>query len=291
MPEPKDSQITSQEQSPDDRYMFLENLDSLVSTDEQIREKQISILLNLPDNLVEQMRAHLMYVDTQQLEYAKKHDRQARLAITREDQLRIIRGELLERLVYTEISIDSENTELELSTRKLGDQALALFHDPERFNIQGTDRNPDFAVIDINKNEIVAVMDAKMGFLDERCYEQANGFRRHMTDILDKVRNFRKKYKSEEEFNYYHGLTDDMTKLRVADKLERIFVVPADRDTTNPEKLVKEHSHEGIPAFRNPENSTHFKQQLASGEIKVQKSLFTTSQIAKLAELIIDQIE
>lgn len=265
---------------------LIEYRNSHIWANERIRSTQNAIIKQLPENFVEQMHAHLMAVDIQQERYGGKHTE------SREDQLKILTGEIFERLIYIEIVRPLEITDpTKIAERQLANEAQALFNDRKRFNLKGGGRNPDAAILDIETQKIVAVIEDKLGPFDERAYKQAVGYKRSLEEALNEVKNTRAGYETSEEFKRVHGISEEITQLEIAEDMKRIFVVPRNRDITNPASLIRKEYKDGTPAFTNESDRLDFERQIKEGDIKVIKSVFSNDDIGALAEALMTKIE
>ncbi|MBU0649713.1 hypothetical protein KJ605_01760 [Patescibacteria group bacterium] len=273
----------SQEVSVDVRESLVTTLTEVSKAGWASLETKREIISLLSDNLVEELHAHLVAVDIENANYGKSDSE------SKEEQLAILRGELFERLVYAEFVYDLQHkrsgAELELAQ-----EALALFHDPERFNIRGGGRNPDLTIIDINTHQIVGIMDAKLGLLGYQAYLQMKGFEKNMSDILGHVRDERSSTTAD-EFKSEHGLSEDIAQLTLSDNVKKTFVLPADRRNKDTKQLIKSINKEtGDYEFPTPEEQRDFEQMLIGREIQLSTSRFYYNEIKAMTKTILAQI-
>jgi hypothetical protein len=303
------SGVRKEDEKPDVREDLKGALKTVLWEKQGYRAKQLEVLERLPDDFLEQMRGHLMDVDKEQ-----------RNPITdRESVLRVLKGELFEQLIYAQMlyisevgaeegeplqSIRLESLQGDEKTvaknRALAGEALALFHDSERYNISGSRKNPDLALIDIKTGTVVGVVEAKTAEFDQRAYQQASEFKGSMEYTLSQVRESYDAIDAptEEaryaEFFRQYGLSRDILDLKVAPKLQRIFVVPADRkiDTRSDRAaLVAYKNKDGAYVFDNPQDRIDFQTQLRNGDILVDQSYFNTNEIDAMSRELLKQIE
>jgi len=241
-------------------------------------ETKRSIINALPVSFLEEMHAHLLNTDIEREAYGEQPIQ------SRDDILMVLHGEVFERLAQIELLQQDRNRKTE-EEQEIEAEAVAFFHNPRRFNIFGTGRNPDIAIIDIETQTIVGVVEAKTGFLNERAAKQMEDFGQSMQRVLDLAQRMQQE-KGPEYFAYQHGLFEKVVNLKVAQNLRRAFIVPRGRGSTS-ETLLGEYKG----AFYNEDLRQNLAQKIDSGEIAIIHSVFSNEEIGELSRVIAQKIE
>lgn len=240
------------------------------------RELQRSILDQLPENLVEELHAHLIVV-----EGGKEAESSAE-----ESKLR---GELFERLATAQYGRAGAGTQDPRLAEELSQELVQLMHDPRRFGLEeqiGGIRNPDLAFFKINdqgKVEIEAAGEVKLGLLTPRAAHQiGGGFRegtRKMVEVVNRM--------GKPEDSGLLAVAQSRTRggyLSASENLKVKLIVPADR---NPEK-VKSLVNRGI--FPREDYVRLLELLKNKDEVEILKSAFSRQEVAAMADHLIGKI-
>ena len=249
------------------------------------RELQISILRELPDNLVEELHGHLIAMEKKQQQVAKGGG-EARVV----DESSEVRGELFERLAALQYGKPGAEVQDPRLAEGLSQELVNLMHDPERFSLSkqlGHIRNPDLAFFRINdqgKIEIEAAGEAKLGFLNYRSSVQiGRGFREGTQKMVRMVNRLDKP----EEFGL-SAVAQSRVRggyLEVAGDLKVKIIVPANRNLENKASLVNRND------FPQEEDYTRFLELLQDeSRIEVLKSAFSRQEVATMAYYLLGKI-
>ncbi len=195
---------------------LIESLSEAATLDPEKTQEKTAIINNLPDDLVEQIHAHMMAVDIENSRYGKGPTTEYR------KQLGVLKGELFERLVqahprefFQDVELplpDPENPKKNLRLKGynpdniLENELLTFLHDPERFDVPRGDsnRNPDLVFTDIRRyksgeskekesevQEVSAVGEAKVGKIDYRAFQQLKSFEETFSERWEGIERFK----------------------------------------------------------------------------------------------------
>jgi len=247
------------------------------------REIQSSILRQLPENLVEELHAHLLATEKEDQRFAAEKGKEVRE--TAEGPA--IRGELFERLVVLQHGRAGAEAQDPRFAEDLSQELVDLMHDPERFGLReqiGRIRNPDLAFFRINDQgrvEIEAAGEVKLGLLNERAADQiGGGFRGGIKRMIEAV--------NEVDRPEDLGLTavaQSRTRsgyLSASEDLKVKLIVPADRDLDKKESLVNRRD------FRHKGSYHRFLRKL--DEVEMLKSAFSRQEVAAMSDLLLEKI-
>ena len=250
------------------------------------RELQASILRELPENLVEQLHAHLMTTEKEDQQIAVERGREVR--VTPEEQ--VVRGELFERLAALQYGRPAAEARDPRLTEELSQELLQLMHEPERFALGtqiGRIRNPDLAFFRINdqgKVEIEAAGEAKLGLLNERAADQiGRGFREGVQKMVGAVNRVEKPedlgLRAVAQSRSRGGYLGASGNLRVK------LIVPADRNPAEKRSLINR------GRFHREKDYIHLLELLENeSETEILKSAFSRQDVAKMADHLLVKI-
>lgn len=247
------------------------------------RELQNFLLRQLPENLAEELHAHLMARDIEQQQIAAERGKE----VKESPEEQVIRGEIFERLAAAQYGRAGAKAQDPRLAEDLSQELVQLMHDPERFTLGkqiGHIRNPDLAFFKINdqgKVEIEAAGEVKLGLLNERSADQiGGGFRtgvRKMVEAVNQLDNPEDvgltAVAQSRSRGGYLGASEDL-KVRL--------IVPADRNVEDKKNLVNRGD------FRNQAYYRHFLDQL--DEVEVLKSAFSRQEVAAMADHLMGKV-
>ncbi|MEX2053678.1 MAG: hypothetical protein WD940_01580, partial [Patescibacteria group bacterium] len=247
------------------------------------RELQASILQQLPENLVEELHAHLMGHEKEQRQIAEEREKEFKE--TAEGQ--VVRGELFERLAAVQYGRAGAEAQDPRLAEELSQELVQLMHNPERFTLGpqiGHIRNPDLAFFKINdqgKVEIEAAGEVKLGLLNERSADQiGGGFKAGIQKMVQAVNEVEKP-----EDLGLSAVAQSRARggtLGMAEDLKVRLIVPADRNTEDKRSLVSRRD------FRSEGQYFRFLRQLEKTEIL--KSAFGREEVARMADHLLVKI-
>ena len=251
------------------------------------RELQTSILRELPENLVEELHAHLMANEIEQRKIAGERGKEFKEI----PDDRVIKGELFERLAAAQYGRAGAEAQDPRLAGELSQELVQLMHNPERFALGpqiGHIRNPDLAFFKINdqgKVEIEAAGEVKLGLLDERSAAQiGGGFKNGIQRMVRAVNQVEKP----EEF----GLTATAKSrtrggsLGVSKELKVKLIVPADRNLDKKESLINRNN------FQQEEDYDHLVELLQDeSKIEILKSAFSWREVAEISYYLLGKIK
>lgn len=243
--------------------------------------RQQMVLARLPDTLILELNAHRFASDLEQ----RFHEDRLGLPHSEQNEDMVIRGKVFELLVAADPAIHTPSPAAE--------ELLALLHDPDRFALAealGYPRNPDmaFLVVAVHDGAIVikAAGECKLGRLNARSLKQLDdGFLRGIKKAIQLL-NERGDLGS-------HGLIElarakqhcrQPEFLRLAPDFRVILVVPANRDTSDPDALVKTEELA-------PEERSRLRTILGDEEaVTIRKAAFSAAEVAAVTQTLADLI-
>ena len=250
------------------------------------RELQASIIRELPENLVEELHAHLMANEIEQRKIAGERGKEFKEI----PDDRVIKGELFERLAAAQYGRAGAEARDPRLAEELSQELVQLMHNPERFTLGkqiGHIRNPDLAFFRINdqgKVEIEAAGEVKLGLLDERAGDQIGwGFRKGIQRMVQAVNQVENPEDS--------GLTAVAQSrarggsLGVSEDLKVKLIVPADRNLDKKESLINRNN------FQQEEDYNHLAELLKDeSKIEILKSAFSWREVAEISYYLLGKI-
>lgn len=229
------------------------------------RQAQQETINKLPDNLTEQLQAHL------QTEPLIRRNHPWSFQKPKTEQA--IAGELMEMLVKAENGPNNQ----------IAAEILALMHQPERFGLKNCQSlaNPDLAFIDTDSGDqmvVKAVGEVKLGFLNQRAYGQLghNGFQESFKIIAEFLRG--------QDIPGLEHVCQKGGQIVIAKDFKQIIFVPSDRNTKNPESLIS--STQPISEWE----KRQLVKILTSDQVEIRPIPFSTKEIKLMTKLLLEEI-
>ena len=252
--------------------------------DTSLREDQKAIFSRLPENIVEELQAHLMSIYIEQRRYDP--DRYI-------NDFNQLKGEVFERLIEIEDELfdlfpDSTPLREEDDDRKrIGRTILALMQNPDRFNIDSFSiSNPDLFDIRFENGTyfIETSIEAKT-HLDGRTRHQLSdkGFKSAITKTIDTLNHLK-----DPQSHGLEGIGEDGHKIGISTDYQQALVVPRDL-SLDADKIDRSL---GTKYELSQEHAMFFSQKLIKMESRkmLRRSRFSQKEINELTRHFLNRI-
>ena len=238
---------------------------------EKRREKQRDLIDTLPEEFLEDIKETI----EQERVFREIHKEPK---LTLEEKMLRVRGAVFETLSDIEYKL-TEHREPSLVSQQL----LEIYRNPPKTlrEAVGRVRNPD--LVDIREDSsallITGLAEVKLGRLDVRAYEQLDGFRTSLEDVLETLKQMKS---FNLEFPGYETLLQNIDNLAIAADLNTIIMFPADRDLENFDSYINYDDFESSGLEDLYDDLIH---EILPGCNK-RKALFATTEIAALQKAL-----
>lgn len=263
------------------------------------RERQKQVLNNLPENIIEQLRAHLYAAHLEQEFFAKLRGKDGQNF----SDSRVLRGEVFENLVENDPKFGNKS--------QADEEFLALMHDPARFNFQNLKhhRNPDSAGLESsNKGRISIkfIVESKLGLINSRGRDQVfdGGLREGVEEDVvmlnankDSLRDHGLTSLAQERDQVPGRLAEKhgvkVEKFQKADFIEvdedfyQILVVPANRQIEDPKTLF---APELLREIKEDERDEYVARLIRQSRTQLERAAFSTQEVSALANYFLENI-
>lgn len=269
------------------------------------RDRQRSVLENLPRDLVGQLRGHI-YAAARENEFFQNLRGEPGAP---PDNGKTIRGELFEILAENDAGLGQfELRKPDQATQEM----LALMHDPARFNLGGQlghFRNPDLTTINRTGDGRVVISrigEAKLGTINQRANSQIfegglrkgvaaavevlNGQKDNLEQLsLSGIADLRQQVVTRlaQKYGVKEGKFARADFLEVAENMEQILIVPANRNVNRPETLFNKNILKGVAGADDRERA---KNLLENNRTAVVQAAFSVNEVAALADFLLSKI-
>ena len=249
------------------------------------RQKQVLKMMHW-DTLVEDLQDHLATNAEEQKKFTRGKSTEVKSDNQREGEGKVLRGKVFETLLNADIAFGQRSAlELEL---------LALAHNPDQFGLGGLlgyYRNPDMAFIltKLGDSTVVeGIGEAKLGTLNRRAYMQLSdtGFARGVRALVAVVNSL----DTPEAFGLVEvakakKLAGDAPILTIAPEFSQLLVVPANRNLSQPSKLIN------YSDFKNPTERKDLLNLLKDPKrVTIQKAAFSGTEVRAITDVLIAKI-
>jgi len=239
--------------------------DVKLALNESDRERKEAIIENLDSDWAISLRGHL--------ENARKEAAERGTSLTEGQERGILAGEVFESLIRADRGLFDQETAAAAELRE-------VLHQPERFSLAlerelGHLRTPDLAQVS-DKGQIVGYAEAKLGQLDDRAFRQLSQ-EGSLASLRVATRFLREHYSNLSGWGLTELSERRQREIKVAAECERILVVPADRDLSDPLNLIKNEAR--TPGF----------EALLRDEITIVKSPFSLAEVWAIADMILEK--
>ena len=249
------------------------------------RQRQVFNLMHW-DTLVEDLREHLATNAEEQKKFTRGKSAEVKSESKREGEGKVLRGKVFETLLNADIAF-GQRSPLEL-------ELLALAHNPDQFGLGGLlgyYRNPDMAFIltKLGDSTVVeGIGEAKLGTLNRRAYMQLSdtGFARGVRALVTVVNSL----ETPEAFRLVEvakakKLAGDAPILTIAPEFSQLLVVPANRNLSQPSKLIN------YSDFRNPAERKELLNLLRDPKrVTIQKAAFSGAEVRSITDALIAKL-
>lgn len=253
----------------------------------EVREHQVRIIEMLDDSFVQDIHEELM--DNQR--YVEKFGGKP---IQSEEELEgFICGHVFEKLVKIDIYDRLMKTP---EQQEVAEEALDLFQHPYKYGIDKNLRNPDLTIVNVKTNEIVGVLDAKLGKLNMRAFRQMRSFERNIRTILGIVKSRRdahnlkrKQGRERRTFSVASGISPAVANLRVAKNFKRFFVVPRGINYEDAELFSNTDEYTG--EVLSDADKVELSAEIMDENIKFVSSPFSRDDITQLSNVVRERLQ
>lgn len=246
------------------------------------RQKQILEMMHW-DTLVEDLREHLATNAEEQKKFSRGKSAKEKLENQRDGEGKVLRGKVFETLLNADIAF-GQRSPLEL-------ELLALAHNPDQFGLGGLlgyYRNPDMAFIltKLGDSTVVeGIGEAKLGTLNRRAYMQLSdtGFARGVRALVTVVNSL----DNPEVFGLVEvakakKLAGEAPILTIAPEFSQLLVVPANRNLSQPSKLIN------YADFHDPKERKELLNLLKDPKrVIIQKAAFSGAEVGAITTVLI----
>lgn len=249
------------------------------------RQKQVLEMMHW-DTLVEDLREHLATNAEEQKKFTRGKSTEVKSESKREGEGKVLRGKVFEMLLNAD-SAFGKRSPLEL-------ELLALAHNPDQFGLGGLlgyYRNPDMAFIltKLGDSTVVeGIGEAKLGTLNRRAFAQLSdtGFARGVRALVTVVNSL----ENPEIFGLVEvakakKLAGNAPILTIAPEFSQLLVVPANRNLSQPSKLIN------YTDFRNPAERKELLNLLRDPKrVTIQKAAFSGAEVRSITDALIAKL-
>lgn len=254
------------------------------------RGRQGSVIRNLPDDLIYELRGHLHAAHKEQGYFEELRGESGKPF----DDKRILRGELFELLCENDPALGKKD--------EVSKEFLALSHDPARYGAEDDlkiYRNADLATIKDDRSGTVTIQsvgEAKLGLLDHRGYNQVfmGGLRKGVEETSkflnrnqEGLRSLGLKNLALEKETVAARLPNSQEFIEVADDFKTIVIVPANRGINTPSSFI---SHTVLERIGANDKDRYLRDVMKRDGINVIRAAFSTQEVAALVEYLAPQI-
>ncbi len=260
---------------------FVEVLARSTEVADEVRERQLEVISKLDDAYV----AGIYEVFQEKIKENRRFGRSTHFS--EEEKEKHIRGILFEDLAKLDVYMMLNKTP---EQQELAEQALELFQYPDRYGLSPRLRNPDLTVINVRTREIIGVLDAKLGKLDERAFSQIQTFEDNMRYILDAVKAQKRNHIpgfEKKTFAEVSGISDAVSELVVVPSPRRFFVVPRGSKLDN--LFVRTDGDER--RVLSPKARDEKIQWLKKEHIRLIPTVFSADEVVEMAQIIRERLK